>query len=45
VMIGVIAAAGIGAGVAVAVLRKDDAPSCGTTGDCATTQGLTVSSF
>jgi hypothetical protein len=45
VMIGVIAAAGIGAGVAVALLRKDDAPSCGTTGDCATTQGLTVSSF
>jgi len=45
VMIGVIAAAGIGAGVAVAVLRKDDAPACGTTGDCATTQGLTVSSF
>ena len=45
VMIGVIAAAGIGAGVAVAVLRKDDAPSCGTTGDCATTQGLSVASF
>jgi hypothetical protein len=45
VMIGVIAAAGIGAGVAVAVLRKDDAPACGTTGDCATTQGLTVNSF
>ncbi len=45
VMIGVIAAAGIGAGVAVALLRKDDAPSCGTTGDCATTQGFTVSSF
>jgi len=42
VMIGVIAAAGIGAGVAVALSRKDDAPSCGTTGDCATTQGLTV---
>ncbi|KPK14575.1 MAG: hypothetical protein AMJ62_12765 [Myxococcales bacterium SG8_38] len=45
VMIGVIAAAGIGAGVAVAVIRKDDSPSCGTTGNCATTQGLTVTSF
>lgn len=45
VMIGVIAAAGIGAGIAVAVSRKDDAPSCGTTGDCATTQGLTLGSF
>lgn len=45
VMIGVIAAAGIGAGVAVAVLRKDDAPACGTTGDCATAQGLAVTSF
>lgn len=45
VMIGVIAAAGIGAGVAVAVTRNKDAPSCGTTGDCATTQGLTVTSF
>lgn len=44
-MIGVIAAAGIGVGVAVAVLRKDDAPACGTTGDCATTQGLTLTSF
>jgi tetratricopeptide (TPR) repeat protein len=45
VMIGVIAAAGIGAGVAVAVARKNDSPACGTTGDCATTQGLTVTSF
>ncbi len=45
VMIGVLAAAGIGAGVAVAVIRNDDSPSCGTTGDCATTQGLTVTSF
>lgn len=45
VMIGVIAAAGIGAGVAVAVIRNNDSPSCGTTGDCATTQGLTVTSF
>lgn len=45
VMIAVIAAAGVGAGVAVALTRKDDAPSCGTTGTCATTQGLTVTSF
>lgn len=45
VMIAVIAAAGVGAGVAVALTRKDDAPPCGTTGTCATTQGLTVTSF
>lgn len=44
-MIGTIAAAGIAAGVAIAVTRNDDAPSCGTTGTCATTQGLTVASF
>jgi TPP-dependent pyruvate/acetoin dehydrogenase alpha subunit len=44
-MIGAIAAVGIGVGVGVAVSRKDDSPSCGTTGDCATTQGLTLSSF
>jgi len=45
VMIGAIAVVGIGAGVAVALTRKDDAPQCGTTGNCATTQGLTVTSF
>lgn len=45
VLIGVIAAAGVSAGVAVAVTRNNDSSSCGTTGDCATTQGLTVSSF
>lgn len=45
VMIGVIAAAGIGAGVAIAVTRNGDAPDCGTTGDCATTEGLTLRSF
>lgn len=44
-MIGAIAAVGIGAGVAIALTRKDDGPSCGTTGTCATTQGLTVTSF
>lgn len=44
VMIGVVAAAGVGAGVAIA-LTRDDSPSCGTTGNCATTQGLTVTSF
>lgn len=45
VMIGVLAAAGIGTGVAIALVRKDDAPPCGTTDDCATTQDLTVRSF
>jgi tetratricopeptide (TPR) repeat protein len=45
VMIGAIAVVGIGAGITVALLRKDDPPQCGTTGDCATTQGLTVTSF
>lgn len=45
VMIGAIAVVGIGTGVAVALLRKDDAPECGTTGTCATTQALTVTSF
>jgi len=44
-MLAVVAAAGVGAGVAVALTPKDDAPSCGTTGTCATTQGLTVTSF
>jgi len=45
VMIAAIAAVGVGTGVAVALLRKVDAPQCGTTGSCATTQGLTVTSF
>lgn len=45
VMIGAIAAVGVGAGVAVALVRKNDAPQCGTTGNCATTQGLTLTSF
>lgn len=45
VMIGVLAAAGIGAGVAVALVRKNDEPQCGTTGSCARAQGLTVTSF
>ncbi|MGB8223599.1 MAG: hypothetical protein WCF10_13520 [Polyangiales bacterium] len=44
-MIGAIAAVGIGTGVAVAVLRKDDAPQCGTTGTCATTRGTALVSF
>lgn len=34
-LIGVLAAAGVGAGVAAAVLRNDDSPDCGTTGACA----------
>jgi hypothetical protein len=45
VMIGAIALIGAGTGVAVALTRKDDAPECGTTGSCATTEGLTVTSF
>ncbi len=45
VMIGAIAAVGVGAGVAVALVRKNGAPQCGTTGNCATTQGLTLASF
>jgi hypothetical protein len=45
VMIGAIVVVGVGAGVAVALTRKDDVPQCGTTGNCATTQGLTLTSF
>ncbi|MFW2387912.1 MAG: PEGA domain-containing protein [Polyangiales bacterium] len=45
VMIGAIVVVGAGVGVAVALTRKDDSPQCGTTGTCATTQGLTVTSF
>lgn len=45
VTIGAIVAVGVGVGVAVALTRKDDAPQCGTTGSCATTQGLRVTSF
>jgi hypothetical protein len=45
VMIGAIVVVGVGTGVAVALTRKDDTPQCGTTGSCATTQGLTVTSF
>jgi len=45
VMISAIVVVGVGTGVTVALLRKDDPPQCGTTGDCATTQGLTVTSF
>lgn len=42
VLIGVVGAAAIGAGVAIAVTRRSDAPACGTTGDCASTQGLSL---
>jgi tetratricopeptide (TPR) repeat protein len=45
VMIGAIVLVGVGAGVAVALTRRDDSPQCGTTGDCATTSGLTLKSF
>jgi len=44
-MISAIIVVGAGVGVAVALTRKDDSPQCGTTGTCATTQGLTVTSF
>jgi hypothetical protein len=44
-VIGAVAAVGIGAGVAIALTRGDDGPQCGTTGTCATTQGLTLTSF
>ena len=43
ILIGAIAAAGVGAGVAVAVVRRNDGgPQCGTTGSCATAQGLSL---
>lgn len=45
VMIGAIVVVGVGTGVAIALTRRDDSPQCGTTGDCATTSGLTVKSF
>ena len=44
-VIGTIAAVGIAVGVAIPLTRRDDSPQCGTTGTCATTQGLTVTSF
>ncbi len=45
VMMGSIAAVGIGAGLTAAFVRKGDAPDCGTTDYCATTQGLSAFSF
>jgi hypothetical protein len=45
VMIGSIAAVGIGAGVTAALLKKGDTLECGTTQACATTRGLSVFSF
>lgn len=45
VMIGAIVVVGVGTGLAVALTRRDDSPQCGTTGDCATTSGLTLKSF
>jgi len=45
-VIGTVVAVGVGAGVGIALTRRrDDNPQCGTTGTCATTQGLTVTSF
>ena len=45
VMIGAIAVVGVGTGLAIGLTRRNDAPPCGTTGTCATTQGLTLTSF
>lgn len=45
VMIGAIVVVGAGVGIAVALTRKNDDPQCGTTGNCASTQGLTLASF
>ena len=45
IMIGAIAAVGVGTGLAIGLTRRNDAPPCGTTGTCATTQGLTLTSF
>ena len=44
-LIGVLAAAGIGAGVAVIVVRSNDSPECGTTGACATALSSGAFSF
>ncbi|MEM7434214.1 MAG: hypothetical protein AAF436_03610 [Myxococcota bacterium] len=45
VLIGVVVAAGVGAGVAIALTRKDDSPECGTTGACATAPSRAAISF
>jgi len=45
VMVGAIVVVGVGTGVAVALTRKNDGPTCGTTGTCATTEGLGLVSF
>jgi tetratricopeptide (TPR) repeat protein len=45
VMMGAIVVVGVGTGVAIALTRRDDSPQCGTTGDCATTSGLTLKPF
>jgi hypothetical protein len=44
-MIGAIVVVGVGVGLGVGLTRKNDSPKCGTTGTCATTQGLTLGSF
>lgn len=45
-VIGAAVAVGVGVGVGVALSRRgDDSPPCGTTGTCATTQGLNIASF
>lgn len=44
-MIGAIVVVGVGVGLGVGLTRKNDSAPCGTTGTCATTQGLTLGSF
>jgi hypothetical protein len=43
--IGAIALVGVGTGLAIGLTRRNETPPCGTTGTCATTQGLTLTSF
>lgn len=44
-MISAIAVVGAGTGLAIGLTRRNETPPCGTTGTCATTQGLTVTWF
>ncbi|NNK08225.1 MAG: hypothetical protein HKP50_13025 [Myxococcales bacterium] len=44
-MLGAIAVVGVGTGLAIGLTQRNETPPCGTTGTCATTQGLTLTSF
>lgn len=44
-MLSAIAVVGVGTGLAIGLTRRNETPPCGTTGTCATTQGLTLTSF